>query len=85
MPLNPRHTTSPTQGKHAVAEKIYRGVQAAELRVLGPEHPDTLSTTSNLSKALRKQGQSETAAAISRGVLAVQVCAAQGFLQLVGV
>ena len=32
------------QGFHAAAEAEYRDVLTARLRVLGPDHPDTLAT-----------------------------------------
>ena len=42
------------QGKYAEAEKIEREVLAVSKRVLGAEHPDTLTTASSLPLAPRK-------------------------------
>ena len=54
-------TTSPSalraQGKNAEAEAEHRSVLAIRQRVLGAEHPDTLTTRNNLAAALRAQGK----------------------------
>jgi hypothetical protein len=41
------------QGQHADAEAEYRQVLDARLRILGPDHPDTM-TTRNALKRLRQ-------------------------------
>jgi hypothetical protein len=43
------------QGKCAEAEKMQREVLAVEQRVLGADHPDTLSTAGNLALSLSGQ------------------------------
>ena len=45
------------QGKHAEAERIYRGVLGAERRVLGEKYPDTLITSCNLALSEAEQVQ----------------------------
>jgi hypothetical protein len=45
--LNTRHSLAlimANRGDHAGAEAVYRDIQAANLRVLGPDHPQTLTT-----------------------------------------
>ena len=37
------------QGKHAEAEQMFRELLDLQRRVLGPEHPDTLATVSDLA------------------------------------
>ncbi len=44
-------------GGSGEAETIYREVLALREKVLGPEHPDTLSTRHNLAGALIDQGR----------------------------
>jgi hypothetical protein len=41
--------------KATEAEQINREVLAVRKRVLGPEHPDTLASASNLAAALSRQ------------------------------
>ena len=43
------------QGKHAEAEKEVRAALAIRLRVLGPEHLDTLDSRNNLAASLQPQ------------------------------
>jgi len=43
-------------GKHDEAEKMQREVLAVRKRVLGAEHPDTLTTANNLAASLNRQG-----------------------------
>ena len=45
------------QGKYAEAEQMQREVHAAQKRVLGAEHPDTLMTARNLARSLSAQGK----------------------------
>jgi hypothetical protein len=45
------------QGKHADAERIEREVLEARKRVLGAEHPDTLTSANNLAASLADQGK----------------------------
>ena len=49
-----------------------RQALAARQRVLGPEHPDTLASMSNLSIQLAQLGQHEAAADMARQALAAQ-------------
>ena len=51
------------QGKYDEAEKMQREVLAVKQRVLGAEHPDTLTTADNLAQSLsgqRKYDEAET-------------------------
>jgi len=50
-------------GLYAVAEQKFEQAVAIQRRVLGPEHPDTLRTTSDLAYSLVFQRQSRTAEA----------------------
>ena len=43
-------------GKYLVAEKLYRQTLELKEKVLGREHPDTLSSMNNLAMVLEKQG-----------------------------
>ena len=49
-----------------------RQALAAQQRVLGPEHPDTLTSLSNLSCWLAELGQHQEAADMARQALAAQ-------------
>ena len=44
-------------GEYAEAETMYRKVLTVQLRVLGPEDPDTLCTLNMLALALMDQGK----------------------------
>jgi hypothetical protein len=61
-----------TQGKHADAERIEREVLGVQKRVLGAEHPSTLTSANNLAKSLSGQGKHADAERIQREVLEVQ-------------
>jgi hypothetical protein len=50
---------------------VYRDVRAVQERVLGPERPDTLTTTSNLANAL-PLGKNTTAEKMLLEVLAAR-------------
>jgi hypothetical protein len=58
------------QRKYAKAEQINREVLAVEKRVLGPEHPSTLTSAANLAASLMYQGKHAEAEQIHREVLA---------------
>jgi hypothetical protein len=60
------------QGKYADAERIQREVLGERERVLGAEHPRTLSTANNLAATLSNQGKHSEAEAIQHEVLGVQ-------------
>ena len=45
------------QGKYAEAEKMEREVLAERQRVMGAEHPDTLTAADNLADSLKRQGK----------------------------
>jgi hypothetical protein len=60
------------QGKRAEAEQMQREVLDMQRRVLGPEHPDALITTSNLAASLHDQGKHAEAEQMQRKVLDVQ-------------
>ena len=57
------------QGKYAEAEEIHRHVLLLDKRVLGPRHPDTLTTACNLARSLWDQGKYAEAEEIEREVL----------------
>jgi tetratricopeptide (TPR) repeat protein len=56
------------QGKYADAERIQREVLGAQKRVLGAEHPSTLSSANNLAASLSNQGKYADAEPIQREV-----------------
>jgi hypothetical protein len=60
------------QGKYAEAETMTREVLDVQRRVLGPEHPGTLTTMSNLATSLRDQGKHAEAEQMFRELLDVQ-------------
>jgi hypothetical protein len=45
------------QGKYVEAEPMFRRLHEVEMRVLGAEHPNTLTTASDLASSLSYQGQ----------------------------
>ena len=49
-----------------------REVLAVEERVLGAEHPDTLTAAGNLAASLSRQGKHDEAEKMQREVLAVR-------------
>jgi hypothetical protein len=54
------------QGKYEVTEEMNRRALAGREKVLGVEHPDTLTSVSNLALVLRYQGKYETAEEMNR-------------------
>jgi tetratricopeptide (TPR) repeat protein len=60
------------QGKLAEAETEFRTVLDSRLRVLGPDHPDTLASRNNLATVLAQQGKLAEAEAAFREALAGQ-------------
>jgi len=60
-------------GDHAGAEAEYRDVLAARLPVLGPEHPDTLTTRHAVAYEMSTRGDQAGAEAEYRNVLADNV------------
>jgi tetratricopeptide (TPR) repeat protein len=57
------------QGKFADAEPLLRLLHEVEMRVLGAEHPSTLTTANNLASSLGEQGKYTDAERIQREVL----------------
>ncbi|KAF2818319.1 TPR-like protein [Ophiobolus disseminans] len=57
-------------GQYAAAEVSHRQALPSWREVLGPEHPDTLTSMRNLAEVLDRQGKYEEAEAISRQTLA---------------
>ncbi|KAI4152241.1 MAG: hypothetical protein LQ340_003034 [Diploschistes diacapsis] len=53
-------------GKYEEAEAMYRRALEAREKVLGPEHPDTLTSANNLGSVLESQGKYEKAEAMYR-------------------
>ena len=53
------------QGEFAAAARIHRDTMAQKSRVLGPEHPATLTSASNLAGVLRSMGELAAAERIS--------------------
>jgi tetratricopeptide (TPR) repeat protein len=58
------------QGKYEEAESMNRQTLARRETVLGPEHPDTLTSMSNLALVLVEQGKYEEAESMNRQTLA---------------
>ena len=50
-------TSLSVQGKYPEAEALQRQVLEAQERVLGPDHPHTLTTKSHLATSLSRQGK----------------------------
>jgi tetratricopeptide (TPR) repeat protein len=46
-----------SKGRHAEAEQLYQKVLQLREKVLGKEHPDTLTTMNNLAELYRLQGR----------------------------
>ena len=65
-------TTLSAQGQYEEAAAMMRQTWDVQRRVLGAEHPGTLTTASNLAYALYRQGQLDEAAAMARQALDVQ-------------
>ncbi len=61
------------QGFHAAAEAELRDVLATELRVLGPDHPDTLETRRCIADEIAARGDHAAAEAEYRDVLAARL------------
>ena len=57
------------RGDYRPAEQANRQALEARRRLLGPEHPDTLSSMNNLAEALRALGDAAGAAELHRQVL----------------
>jgi Tetratricopeptide repeat len=58
---------------YAGAEAEFRDVLAARLRVLGPDHLDTLGTRNNIALEMAAQGDRAAAKAELRDLLAAQL------------
>ena len=65
-------TSLDRQGQHAEAAAMFREVHGVQQRMLGPEHPDTVSTAMYIAKGLRIQGEHAAAAALFREAHEVQ-------------
>jgi tetratricopeptide (TPR) repeat protein len=57
------------QGKYEEAEAMHRRALKSREKALGPKHPDTLTSISNLSSVLQCQGKYEEAKAMHRPAL----------------
>ena len=64
-------------GDHDGALAEYRDVLAAQLRVLGPDHPDTLTTRHAIASVMDDRGDYAGAEAEYRDVLAVKAAGAR--------
>jgi plasmid stability protein len=62
-----------SQGFLAAAEAEFRDVLAAQLRVLGPDHPDTLRTWHQIARRMAARGDHTAAEAECRDVLAAML------------
>jgi BioD-like phosphotransacetylase family protein len=60
------------QEKYDEAEKMEREVLAVKKRVLGAEHPHTLTIAGNLASSLSSKGKYDEAEKMEREVLAVK-------------
>ncbi|KAK7990391.1 kinesin light chain 1 [Apiospora arundinis] len=56
-------------GKYGEAERLYRSVLELSEKVLGREHPSTLTSMNNLAEVLRQQGKYEEAEQMHRQTL----------------
>jgi Flp pilus assembly protein TadD len=54
------------QGRYGEAEPLYMRALAAKERVLGPEHPGTLTSAGNLAVLYKLQGRQAEAEALIR-------------------
>jgi hypothetical protein len=61
------------QGKYDQAEQTYREVLGDRLRVLGPDHPDTLATRHAVAYEMAQLGDHAGALAEYRDVLAAKL------------
>ncbi|MEZ5578736.1 MAG: tetratricopeptide repeat protein [Candidatus Competibacteraceae bacterium] len=59
-----------SQGRYGDAEPLYQRALAAREKVLGPEHPDTLSSVNNLAGLYQSQGRYGEAEPLYQRVLA---------------
>jgi tetratricopeptide (TPR) repeat protein len=59
-------------GRYASAKASHRNALSLRKEVLGPEHPDTLTSMSNLAGVLMLQGKYKDAEAINRQALALR-------------
>ena len=57
------------QGKYEEAEQMNRRALEGYEKVLGREHPDTLTSVNNLASVLRYQGKYEEAEQMNRRAL----------------
>ncbi|KAG2490690.1 hypothetical protein HYH03_010852 [Edaphochlamys debaryana] len=57
------------RGRHEEAEPLYRQVLELRQRVLGPEHPDTVSSINNLASCIQARGRYEEAEPLYRQAL----------------
>ena len=74
-PVAPQHHLGAllmNQGKLAGAEALYREALAGFRRLLGNEHPDTLTSMSNLASLLQDPGKLAEAEVLYREALAGQ-------------
>jgi eukaryotic-like serine/threonine-protein kinase len=73
--LNRRNSYAATLahlGRLDEALEVHRAVLSARRQVLGPEHPDTLVSRTNVGNALNSLGRFEAALAEHRGVLSIR-------------
>jgi hypothetical protein len=61
------------RGDHAAAEAEYRDVLAARVRVLGPGHPDTLTTRHQIAVEMAARGDHAAAEAEFTDLLAAKL------------
>ena len=62
-----------TRGRYAEAEQMERQLLELQRRVLGREHPNTLTTTGNLAISLSSLGRHAEAERMQRELLRVQL------------
>ncbi len=60
-------------GKHAEAEAEFQDILTAQLRVQGPDHPDTLAARSEIAIEMVRRGKLAGAEAEFRDILAVRL------------
>ena len=61
------------QGHHAAAETEYRDILTTVERVIGPNHPNTLTTRYEIARMMAEQGHHAAAETEFRDILAAEI------------
>ncbi|CUS15720.1 unnamed protein product, partial [Tuber aestivum] len=57
------------KGKHGESEAVHRRVLEGSEKILGPDHPDTLTSVNNLATVLKTQGKYDESEVMHRHAL----------------